>query len=194
MQEEKLYLVFTDTGTVLSEAIKRFTKKPYNHASIAFDSSLKEVYSFGRKKPHNPFNGGFVREDMHSFIFLDSNCAVYSLTVSKEQKIHMKQMISDIEKEKDLYRYNFIGLFGALLEKEIPRQHAFFCSQFVSMVLQDSGALMFDKPYCFIAPHDIQSAAGLTLEYEGDMMTYLLDDSLRDTPLFPNWSLALETV
>jgi len=164
LRQEKIYLLFTDTGTVLSEAIKVFTKKPYNHASIAFDSSLKEVYSFGRRQPHNPLNGGFVHEDMYSFIFLDSNCAVYSLTVTPEQKRKMKAFIDSIESEKKMYRYNFIGLFGALFQKEIHRKSAYFCSQFVSTVLQESGTILFDKPLCFIAPHDIQALPELKLE------------------------------
>lgn len=45
-----VYLLLTDTGTVFSTAIKKYTRKPYNHASLALDQQLTEVYSFARKK------------------------------------------------------------------------------------------------------------------------------------------------
>ena len=60
---EKIYIVLTDTGTLLSKAIGLYTRKDLNHASIAFDEELKEMYSFGRKQRHNPFVGGFVKEN-----------------------------------------------------------------------------------------------------------------------------------
>lgn len=47
VEEGKIYLLLSDTGTVLTKLIKTYTKMPYNHASIAFDSKLREVYSFG---------------------------------------------------------------------------------------------------------------------------------------------------
>lgn len=45
-----IYIVLTGTGTAFSGLIKWFTKAELNHASIAFDHELREVYSFGRKK------------------------------------------------------------------------------------------------------------------------------------------------
>lgn len=47
---KNIYIVLTGTGTAFSGLIKWFTKAELNHASIAFDRGLQEVYSFGRKK------------------------------------------------------------------------------------------------------------------------------------------------
>lgn len=44
-----IFIVLTGTGTAFSGFIKWFTKADLNHASIAFDCELREVYSFGRK-------------------------------------------------------------------------------------------------------------------------------------------------
>lgn len=49
-RDKEIYVLLTDTGTVLTKIIRSFTKDPLNHASIAFDQDLNEVYSFGRKK------------------------------------------------------------------------------------------------------------------------------------------------
>lgn len=46
MKEKKVFLLLTDTDTMLTRLIKACTKMPYNHASIAFNPELTEVYSF----------------------------------------------------------------------------------------------------------------------------------------------------
>ncbi|MDF2789985.1 MAG: hypothetical protein K0S80_3083 [Neobacillus sp.] len=42
-KEKQMYLLLTNTGSFLTKLIKLYTKKPYNHASIASDSQLSEV-------------------------------------------------------------------------------------------------------------------------------------------------------
>ena len=79
-----IYIVLTDTGTLLSKAIGMYTRTDLNHASIAFDEQLTEMYSFGRKQRHNPFIGGFVKENAADGIFRDATCAVFSYVVSDE--------------------------------------------------------------------------------------------------------------
>ena len=53
--------MLTFTGTTLSRVIKIYTRNDYSPASIALDPELSEMYSFGRKKPRNPFIGGFIK-------------------------------------------------------------------------------------------------------------------------------------
>lgn len=62
MADHYVYVVITQTGTVLSRILKLFTGAKYNHASVSFDDSMKTMYSFGRRNPYNPFWGGLVRE------------------------------------------------------------------------------------------------------------------------------------
>jgi len=45
---QKIYIVLTHTGTLLSNLIKLYTKNDYSHVSLAFDEDLNEMYSFGR--------------------------------------------------------------------------------------------------------------------------------------------------
>lgn len=122
MTEKRVYILLTDTGTVFTKLIKLYTKKPYNHASISFDSELSEVYSFGRKTARNPFIGGFVKEDIRKGLFKQADCAIYSFTVSEVQMQKINRYIKEIEAQKENYRYNFLGLFGFLLNKPIKRK------------------------------------------------------------------------
>ncbi|MFD2679180.1 hypothetical protein [Bacillus seohaeanensis] len=43
MKEKKIYLLFTDTGTLFTKLIKLYTKKPFNHVSLSFDHQLTET-------------------------------------------------------------------------------------------------------------------------------------------------------
>lgn len=172
MEEKKIYIVLTDTGTLLTRLIKIYTKKPYNHASISFDAYLTEVYSFGRKRPHNPFIGGFVKENFRSCFFEQAGCAVYSLETTEADTAKMKHYISDIEAEKDSYRYNFLGLFGFLMNKPLKRDNAFFCSQFAATILNQGERVSFEKDFALITPNDLTHIQDLTLEYEGKMEQY----------------------
>ena len=45
MSTKNIYIILTDTGTLLSRMIKLYTKDELNHVSISFDDQLSEVYS-----------------------------------------------------------------------------------------------------------------------------------------------------
>ena len=59
---KKIYIVITHTGTLLSKIIRSYTKDEFSHVSLSLDIDLKQMYSFGRLNPYNPFFGGFVQE------------------------------------------------------------------------------------------------------------------------------------
>jgi len=171
MTEEKVYILLTNTGTIFTRLIKLYTKKPYNHASISFDSELTEVYSFGRKKPRNPFIGGFVKEDMKKDLFKQADCAIYSFSVTEGQIKNMRRYIKRIEAQKEVYRYNFLGLFAFIFKKPMKREKAFFCSQFVATVLRECN-IDFVKPPALITPNDLQNVTKFQQVYEGKLMAY----------------------
>ncbi|MFC4558167.1 hypothetical protein ACFO3D_08075 [Virgibacillus kekensis] len=172
MGEKAIYFLFTDTGTYLSRLINYVTKQPLNHVSLAFEPELNEVYSFGRKRPRNPFIGGFVKEDIKSDFLKNSACAVYSYQLSESDWYKVKERIKEIEKQKSNYKYNFLGLFGVFLQVEINREDALFCSQFVATVLNGIESLQFNKPIHFITPADIRNHCGLQLLYQGPLHCY----------------------
>lgn len=174
MAEKKVFILLTNTGSFLTKLIKLYTKKPYNHASIAFDPDLLEVYSFGRKTAHNPFIGGFVKEDVRAGLFKQADSAIYSFNVSEIQIQKMKDYIKEIEAQKKLYRYNFIGLFGVMFNRPIKRKNAFFCSQFVASVLKECN-IHFDKHLSLIAPYDIQENSNFQFMYEGKLRDYPIE-------------------
>jgi hypothetical protein len=189
MGEKLIYFLFTDTGSYLSKAINYYTKRSLNHVSIGFDPQLKELYSFGRKQPRNPFIGGFIKEDIHSEFLKKASCEIYSFPVSDEDYNAIIHNIKEIEKRKEYYKYNFIGLFGVMLDIEINRKSALFCSQFVATVLRDLDRFQFEKPACFITPTDIRNYPGMQLVYQGILEEYQKQHEVKiDEEILPKQS------
>ncbi|MBB4825201.1 hypothetical protein HNO89_002430 [Sporosarcina luteola] len=170
---KSIYIVLTDTGTLLSKAIGMYTRKDLNHASIAFDEQLTEIYSFGRKQQYNPFIGGFVREDVTDGIFRDADCAIYRCDVSTEAYMRIRRKVRMFEMNQKMYKYNFIGLFGVALNKEIRRKRAFFCSQFVATVMQESENHRLGTTPSLTMPHHLVDLPHLEIVYEGELQHYL---------------------
>jgi hypothetical protein len=172
VENKEIYFLFTDTGSLLAKAIKQITGHSYNHVSIGFDEALRELYSFGRKNEKNPFIGGFVKENINCDFLKNAVCEIYSCKVTADEYEIIFQNIKEIEARSNHYKYNFIGLFGILLQIEINRKCALFCSQFVATVAEDTEVLKLSKPACFVTPADIRSHKQLKLLYNGKLSGY----------------------
>jgi hypothetical protein len=173
VKKRKVYLLFTDTGTIFSRMINLFTGSKLNHASISFDEALTEVYSFGRKQPYNPLSGGFVKENVRTPFFSKSTCAIYQLSITEDTYKRLLDRVKRIESETDHYRYNLLGLIGVVLNMEWQRERAFFCSEFVATMLREAGIYSEAKPACLTKPQDLKEWNELKLIYHGDMVVYL---------------------
>lgn len=170
----KIYIVLTHTGTFFTRFIRLFTKKPLNHASLSFDKNLSTVYSFGRKNPRNPFYGGFVKEDMEGFLFRRASCAIYSLDITENQFERIQDFLQEVEREQEKYRYNLLGLIYVFFNKELHREYAYFCSEFVATALNKGGITIQDKSVHLMTPSDFAECEDFQLVYQGPLQAYLL--------------------
>ena len=171
MSDAKVYLLFTNTGTMLTKLIQLYTRHSLNHASIAFDEQLEELYSFGRKKPYNPLIGGFVKEQVNEGLMKHAECAIYCLSVSKEEYEQMREEVRRIEQRKEQMKYNLMGLFAIMFNHEWERDNAFFCSQFVATILKRKHGLINKVP-CLITPQDLLKIEKPELVYKGKLAYY----------------------
>lgn len=175
-----IYILLTYSGSVLSRVINKKTREPYSHVSIAFDEELKELYSFGRLHPRNPMYAGFVKEDIVNGTyarFPKTTCAVYSLEINKKQYKRLILELTKFRLSDRRYRYNFIGLVGAAINYPIEREYNYFCSQFVTSLLNNSGIKLIDKKAGLTAPRDFRECNELNLIYEGNLQSYNLSKS-----------------
>ncbi len=172
-----IYILLSDTGSVLTRMIKKFTASPYNHVSIGFEEDLEKLYSFGRRQPHNPFLGGFVEESIYSGTFKkfkNTRCMLLKFEVENEEYEMLQERISFFIENMDRYHYNFIGLIGAAFNKRVPRKSAYFCSEFVAQILYESNVNLWDIPPHMVRPYDFGQDARLEIIYEGLLRDYAL--------------------
>ena len=170
---KEIYILLTHTGTVLSNIVKFYTKKDYTHVSISLDSKLKELYSFGRLNPYNPFKGGFVREDLESGTFArfkNTTGAIYVLRVTDEQYKTIKETIEYVKTNKTKYKFNVLGLFLVSINKKYQKKDTFYCAEFVKYVLEKSvNKKMLPE---IIKPMDFLKLENIEQIYEGYLRKY----------------------
>lgn len=176
---EKIYIVLTHTGTMLSRTIKIFTNNSYTHASISLDKNMEEMYSFGRLNPYNPFIGGFVKEGIHIGTFKrfkNTKTSIYSLEITEKQYEKLKEIISEFLKNKKIYKFNFLGLVLAGINKRYRRKNKFYCSEFVKEVLERS-EIEINNISKVVKPEDFKRLNSLKLEYTGLLRMYSLNNA-----------------
>ena len=138
---EKIYIIQSCTGTILSNIIKGYTKNIYTHVSLSLDINLNNMYSFGRLNPYNPFWGGFVQESPEYGTFkrfYNTECAIYELEITEEQHKKLLNKIEYFEKNKESYKFNIIGLFMVVANKRRVKKNTFYCAEFVKYILKRS--------------------------------------------------------
>ena len=170
---KKIYIILTYTGTALSKIIKCYTGDEFSHVSIALDSKLSKMYSFGRLNPYNPFWGGFVHERINSGTFKrfpKTRAKIYSLEIEDEKYEKLKYIIMYIEKMKKNYKFNILGLFAVGFKIKIKADKSFYCAEFVKYVLEE--AKIEEKLPELIKPEDFKKIKNLKLEYYGLLKSY----------------------
>ena len=134
-----IYVVVSQTGTILSRFLKLVTRAPYNHVSLALSRDLQTMYSFGRVNPYNPFLGGFVRESPSYGTFKrfsQTTVMVLEIAVSAEVYERIRWRLDEMLSEQEKYHYNYIGLGLAAFHIQWQQKYRFYCSEFVKDILQ----------------------------------------------------------
>jgi hypothetical protein len=162
--EDWVYVLIIDSKSAFSKAIKGVTKAPYNHSSISFDKSLSNMYSFN--------TGGFIIEDLKKTYIPDATFSLYRTNVSKKIIDNMKRLADKVFSEEDKYRYNWAGLGGVLLKREVKRDNAFFCSEFVAYLFQSAGLDIFGKPISLVKPYDFAKNKNFEFVYRGKVKNF----------------------
>ena len=81
--------------------------------------------------------------------------------------IHLVNEIRLFENNKDNLKYNILGTSLVYFNRPRKRENYYFCSEFVSEVLINSGIFNTDKKPEEILPLDLLSVENKTLIYEG---------------------------
>ena len=174
-KDKCVYIVLSKTQTLPSNVIKMWTREPYSHTSLAFDIELNEMYSFARKHVNFPFYCGFITEDITTGVFgrdVKTECRVMRLWVTTAQKKRIDRILDKFKAERNMYRYNYLGVFSSILGRSVERRYNYFCSQFVYSVLERAGVDVFVKKPGLVRPRDFRLWREPEIIYEGRLNQY----------------------
>lgn len=174
--QDHLYIVVSQTGTLLSRVLKLITGAQYNHVSLGLQPDLEYMYSFGGKNPYNPFYGGFVIESPKWGTFKrfsKTKVVVLSLDIGAEKHKEIAEHIEIMRQHQKEYGYNYLGLMFAYFKICRVYRNRYYCSEFVKYILQHfsvNGAEMLEpisQPIHFLSiPNIHEIYSGLLQDYE----------------------------
>jgi hypothetical protein len=179
---KNIYIILSQTGTLFSKALHWYTQDPYNHASISFDPSLELMYSFGRKKPRNVFNNGFVEESFNRGLFPlfpDARCCILEIPVTDKEYNIMRNTVERFCHNHKKYRYNLMGVMGNVVGAKLSRKDHYFCSQFVSYILNKT--IFWDLNPVTTKPMDFFKIPNKKILFEGKVSEFKKDSLCRES-------------
>lgn len=173
-----VFIVITQTGTILSQILRMVTGDAYNHASISVDASLQTLYSFGRLHPHNPVWGGFVQESPVSGTFgrfVRTRAKVLRVPVTQAQYEQIKRHLEYMYQDRQRYHYNYLGLVLAFFNLAYRRKNCYYCSEFVKDVLVRYDVTRPDSFGEIVKPMELLELSGSREIYSGLLAEYSAD-------------------
>ncbi len=177
---DAIYITVSQTGTTVAKIIKFFTRKPYNHSSIADDLSLTDMYSFCRNYTPFPLPAGFNQEIVGQGTlgkFSNIPCEIYELPVTKDQKIKFHNLLNHFKQYRDSYSYNIMGFWSIPFRLHLERKNKFVCSQFVAYIIKGAG-INLTKPVWMYSPEDLRHLPNARLVYRGELNEYYYNHAL----------------
>lgn len=173
-----VFIILTDGKTAGNRLVTKLTKTQYGHASLSFDLSLDNVYSFGTnregKNPNNKFMT-FVEESKNFWNNLTDGMLeyyIFAIFINKKKKDKLWAKLKQMIKNKTKFSYNYLGLFGYLLNTPVKVKNSFFCSEFIASIFKTVGIELFDKPDSLVAPHDFALSNKFIKIDEGKIKDY----------------------
>ncbi|MGN0672985.1 MAG: hypothetical protein ACI4KJ_00905 [Anaerovoracaceae bacterium] len=174
MKQKYVYVVLSKTPSKFAKMIRTFGGMTYNHASIAFDEDLREMWAFARKKNNLPIDAGVVQEFPERFTLNKEKnvpIRVYRIPVNDEQFNKVHENVMDVHNDED-YHYNFFSMLFYPFAGGFPTDKAYTCSEFVATLLNDFTDIDMDKPCSSYVPEELHIILEPYLMYDGNLMDY----------------------
>ncbi len=136
-----VYVILTRTLTRSGKVIRKISGNDYNHASLALDKDLNEIYSFARFHYQNPIVGGFVRENVETLSLGREETVpvkIFRIPITFKQYQKLQQNIEYFKKNEKQYMYNLLDLLLFTTGISFPIRDSYICTEFVSTILKES--------------------------------------------------------
>ena len=167
-----VYVVLTKSDTYLSRFIHFITKARYTHASLSFDEKLQPLYSFSRFQPFPPLPAGLHHESFEVGFFKKYSyipCAVYKIDVDDYTFEKAKNEVDAMLQNAEYYRFSILGLVLCGCRIPLKRKRYYFCSQFVSYILETANIVELPYSPTLMRPSDYTKIEKLECIFEGKL-------------------------
>lgn len=156
--------------------VRKFGRTHYNHAAIALDEELEQLYAFARPKHKAVLLGRLVKENVHRYTLGKAqtvNVVIFKIDVTMQQYLWVKNTIEQIHGDKE-YIYNLLSVLSYPVSRGFSTYKAFSCIEFVMFILK---ALNYDiaKPLYRYRPDDILPMLCENIWFQGDILEYKED-------------------
>lgn len=176
LEQPSIYIVASQTGTLLSRLLKRVTRARFNHVSISMDAQMDTMYSFGRRHPYNPVWGGYIKECPLSGTFArfpETEAKILRVDVTEKQHEDIQRYLERMYRNRKRYHYNYAGLFLGAFRVHFQRKNHYYCSQFVGDVLVRFGVVPPDQFEPIVEPQALlEEIPGSEVIYDGLLTGY----------------------
>ncbi len=183
-----IYIVISQTHTGFGGRIRKWGKVTYNHAAIALDEKMTELYAFARPKHRAVMLARLVRESAFRYSLGKHSCVnvmIFRIPVTEEQYGWIVDTIHRILNNK-AYIYNLFSVLSTPVTGGFYTYRAFSCIEFVMFLLQGVGYSM-DKPLYRYRPDDLIGILSDSVFYKGNLLEYM-DDTPEDCGYFQHMS------
>lgn len=161
---KKILILLIRYPDTMADAMVRYTRFGYTHATIGLEEDPNTFYSFIKK--------GFIVEKITRYLKPERDpfpCALYELPVSKKIYRRVKKLLGAYTARKKFLRYTHISLFFGLLGIPFKLKDRYFCSQFVAEVLQRAKAASLPKNSAVCFPKDFAELEETRMIFSGNL-------------------------
>ena len=178
-----VYVVLSRSRSILSCGISAIMGDRFTHSALALDIKLEYMFSFGRRRPFNPFIGCFKRECLDKDFYAKQRILpgiILAVPVSEEQYAGITSDIWQFLLNGHTYTYNVWGMFKVALGlNQKTYEKKFFCSEFVYHILQKNGVCDFGLSRAVIRPQNLMNIPEPANKiFEGNLLDYINSEKI----------------
>lgn len=168
-----VYIVISKTATRFGYVLRRVGHVRYNHAAIALDEELRELYSFARKQYHTALIGGLVQETVERYTLrksTDIQVTVFRIPVNLMQYLQIQNEIERIKQDRE-YKYNLFSVLTFPVTKGFAVYKAYTCIEFVMNMMKEAGYKL-SKPAYQYTPDELLDIFRQDIFFQGNLLEY----------------------
>lgn len=161
---KRIFILLIRYPDTMANAMVRYTRFGYTHATIGLEEDLNTFYSFMRK--------GFIVEKITRYLKPNREpfpCALYEIEVSRKVYRRVKKLLNVYTARKKFLRYTHISLVFSFLGIPVKIRDRYFCSQFVAEVLQRTNAAYLPKNSALCLPRDFHNLKETRMIFSGNL-------------------------